>query len=58
MGYRTFRCKGCRIEHDAAFWYVRSVIKAKGKKTSTKEYLCGVKYNELRNKGAWEPYEP
>lgn len=47
MGYWEHNCAGCKTTHDAALWYSRSA----GNKDQ--EYLCGEKYNQLRDKAGW-----
>lgn len=53
MGYWEHDCAGCKLVHDAAFWYYRPLPSG-----SLREYLCGVKYYELGEKAGWVPLEP
>jgi len=52
MGYWEENCVGCGNRHDAALWYYRDV------ETEQREYLCGVKYSEVKDKSAWQLLEP
>jgi hypothetical protein len=52
MGYWPHSCVGCGNLHDAALWYCRDV------ENGQREYLCGVKYNEEKDKSKWELLEP
>jgi hypothetical protein len=51
MGYWEYNCVGCRNVHDAALWYYRDV------ENGHREYLCGAKYNEAKDKPTWQLLE-
>ena len=52
MGYWEENCVGCGNRHDAALWYYRDV------EGGQREYLCGVKYSDAKDKSAWQLLEP
>lgn len=54
MGYWGHRCVGCKGIHEAAFWYYRL---REGSKTG-KEFLCGERYNESKNRAGGIAFDP